>query len=124
MGRFHPFFKENAIYLYGEMNMIPAIACASLMFLGFKNWKARQSKIVNCIAGCTFGVYLLHDHPNIREFLWVKVFRSVEYLYDKTFLFRIILSILSVFVIGIAVDLFRQNVIKGLSRYVNFKNHE
>ena len=59
------FFKENAIYLYSEMNTISGIICAVLLFCGFRNMKIKNNYILNKIAGCMFGVYLFHDNPYI-----------------------------------------------------------
>lgn len=107
------FFKENAIYLYGEMNTIPAVICAVLLFLGFRNWNGFHSKFINSVASCTFGVYLLHDNPQIRSMLWCTLARNTDYLHDVFFPFRITISVLLVFAAGILVEYTRKQLVKG-----------
>ncbi len=77
------FFRENAIYLYSEMNTISGIVCAVLLFCGFRNIKMKSNYILNKIAGCMFGVYLFHDNPYIRHYLWVKVLKNAYWFNKK-----------------------------------------
>ena len=110
------FFKSNAVYLFSEMNKLPAIFCAVLLFCGFKNWDSKQKKIINRIAACTFGVYLLHDNPNIREFLWIKLLKNVDYIGENMFILRLLLSVVGVFAVGILIEWFRQCAIKKIRK--------
>lgn len=89
-----PFLKNNATYLFAEMNKLPAIICAFLLFLGFNNWNITPSKKINKIASCTFGVYLLHDNPNIREFLWCNLLKNANFITKKYYVLRILLALL------------------------------
>ena len=41
--------------------------------------KPYHNKTVNAIASASFGVYLIHDNPYIREFLWKTVFKNALY---------------------------------------------
>lgn len=107
-----PLLKDNAIYLFAEMNKLPAILCALLLFFGFRNWDVKQSKVINIIASCTLGVYLLHDNPNIRRFLWCDLLKNSNYITKEYFALRISLCIIAVFAIGILIDWIRQYVMK------------
>ena len=110
------FFKENAIYLYSEMNTISGITCAVLLFCGFKNMKMKSNYTVNKIAGCMFGVYLFHDNPYIRYFLWIKVLKNAYWFDKKMFPFHMLISILAVFGMGIIIEYIRQKSVKRLFR--------
>lgn len=99
-----PQLRNNAIYLFGEMNRLPAIIIAMLLFFGFKN-----SKIVNQIAALTFGVYLFHDNPNIREIIWVRILGDCNNIDNAYYIFHILTSIILVFTIGLILELIRGN---------------
>ena len=109
------FFRSNATYLFAEMNKLPAIFCSVLLFLGFKNWNRKQSLFINTIASCTFGVYLLHDNPQIRTFLWEKLLRNKEYITEISFPTYILVSIILVFIVGIIIEWIRQYIEKNIS---------
>ena len=110
------FFRENAIYLYSEMNTISGIVCAVLLFCGFRNIKMKSNYILNKIAGCMFGVYLFHDNPYIRHYLWVKVLKNAYWFNKKTFPIHMLISILAVFGMGIIIEYIRQRSVKRLFR--------
>ncbi|MGN0572520.1 MAG: acyltransferase [Acutalibacteraceae bacterium] len=109
-----PFFKSNAIYLFADMNKLPAIICALLLFFGFRNWNIKTNEKINKIASCTFGVYLLHDNPNIRETLWCKLLKNANFITSNGFVLRISLSIITVFIVGIAIEWIRQYMVKEI----------
>lgn len=115
------FFRNNAIYLFADMNKVPAIICAVLLFLGFKNWNKKQSVFINKIAACTFGVYLLHDNPQIRTFLWEDLLTNKEYIAEKSFLIHILISIILVFSVGIIMERFRQYFEKTINSLLGRK---
>lgn len=110
------FFRENAIYLYGEMNMFPALVCAVFLFLGFCNWNAKTNTIVNRIANCTFGVYLIHDNPNFRLFLWQDICSNCDYIGRNYFTFRMVISVLLIFGFCIVIELGRQTIAKRMKK--------
>ena len=115
------FFRSNAVYLFAEMNKLPAIICAVLLFLGFKNWDRKQSLFINKIAACTFGVYLLHDNPQIRAFLWEKLLGNEKYMASASFPVRILGSIILVFIVGIIIEWIRQYLEKNIHGLVGRK---
>lgn len=120
----HNFLKNNAIYLYGEMNMIPTILTALLLFFGFKNWNVKNSRIVNAVASCTFGVYLLHDNPNIRYFIWEQVFGCNNYMSDTWFPLVLMGSIVSIYIIGTVFEMIRQITVRKITDYADFKSEK
>lgn len=57
-----------------------------------------------------FGVYLLHDNPNIRHLIWLKWLDSANYINSRTFLLRLAISCILVFLIGICVEFMRRKL--------------
>ena len=86
--------------------VIVPIACISL-FVFINSLRLGENKIINKIAICTFGIYLLHDNL-FRELIWVDLFHT-DYLYRNNVLFPLIGIgiVLAIFIIGAAVDLLR-----------------
>lgn len=61
----------NACFFVSDSNKILATAISICSFMLFRNLKIRQSKTINAIAACTFGVLLIHGNSDImRHWLW------------------------------------------------------
>lgn len=103
--RYH-IFGAKATY-FTSMNMLPLLFCSITLFLGFKNLNIRNNKIINYISSSIFGVYLIHDNHFVRHYLWIDLLKS-ESFYDSPFLFfHAIASIISVFLVCVAIDKIR-----------------
>ena len=86
------FFRSNAVYLFAEMNKLPAIICAVLLFLGFKNWDRKQNLLDN-----------------------------KKYIADISFPVHIVGSIVLVFTVGIIIEWIRQYLEKNIHGLVGRK---
>lgn len=117
------FFKQNSIYLYSEMNTISGILCAVVLFCGFRNAIMKNRCIVNKIAGCMFGVYLFHDNPYIRHWLWSTIMKNQKWINKNVFPIHMVISILSVFIIGIIIEGIRQIIVKKVFNENNKKRN-
>ena len=77
------------------------------LFLGFKNLRIPPSKFINLVALSVFGVYLIHDNPFVREWLWHDVFRNAIW-FESPYLVLIILGMgVLVFCCCVVIDLIR-----------------
>ena len=56
------------------------------LFLLFKNLQIKSSRTIYFLAKGVFGVYLIHEHPLVRQFLWERLSLNTEY-YEKPGLF-------------------------------------
>ncbi len=61
-----------APYVY-ELGSPFGMLIAIFTFLLFKNFKIKNSRVINTIAAASFGVYLIHDNEYIRQLLWGKL---------------------------------------------------
>lgn len=66
-----PMFGSNVPYYY-DLFYVPTIVISVMIFLLFVDIKLK-SNVVNYIGLVTLDVYMLHDHPLCREFLWKKL---------------------------------------------------
>ena len=76
------------------------------------SFKNQNNKVVNSIASCTFGIYLLHDNPITREFLWSSVFKNATYEQSPFLVLHMLLAVGGVFITGLCVELIRQKTLE------------
>lgn len=94
----------------------PLVLCASVGLLAWaKNasLKARegQAKVISTMASLSFGVYLLHDHGTIRAVLWNDWVRLADVTESSgAFFLRIIIVLISLFIMGLVVEFVRQRI--------------
>ena len=104
------FIRYNAIYLFSELNKLPAIVCALLLFFGFQNLHI-ESKQISRFSSHVFAAYLITDHPQIREY----IFRPVVAKFDSNLYPLIYISwACLLIVICVAVDVIRSKMDKLL----------
>ena len=106
----------------------PLVLCASIgLFVWARSAPPKtgkgSAKIITTMASLSFGIYLLHDHGSIRTVLW----NDWVCLKDTTansgaFLFRIILVLIILFVVGLAAEFVRQKVMAGIRRILYGRN--
>lgn len=106
----------------------PLVLCASIgLFVWARSAPPKtgkgSAKIITMMASLSFGIYLLHDHGSIRTVLW----NDWVCLKDTTansgaFLFRIILVLIILFVVGLAAEFARQKVMAGIRRIFYGRN--
>ena len=92
------------------------------IFLFFKNTNIKNNKYINAIAGTTFGIYLIHDHPYLREFLWLYFFKNKFFQNSNMLIIYSIAITLSVFLVCMIIDILRKKIfepilLKIISKY-------
>lgn len=60
------------INLWTMTNLV-CLVCSLAIFCTTKNVRIKHNKAINNIAATTFGIYLIHDNPLLRKFLWVEL---------------------------------------------------
>lgn len=86
---------------------------AYCLFFGFYGLKIRSSKIINFFAGKTLGVYCFHQVPMWYMYLWTNIFHAEKYaqlLHGYKRMFYVIISILLVWMLGVALETLRQKI--------------
>lgn len=101
-----------------EYNAPLTIIGAVALFLAFRNMKigkGNAGKVLNWVAGCTFGVYLLHEHALLRGF-WNSFWNVNEMCQTSYFVPHMIGVVLAVFLAGCIAEAFRQVLFFGISK--------
>lgn len=90
-------------------NTVPMILLSIGIFGLFLHLKISYHMIINIIASTTLGIYLLHDGI-LTSWIWGKVFRCAEYQNSPFLIVYIFGVAVSIFVVGVGIDLFRQKI--------------
>lgn len=94
------------------LNSFLVIMTGISIFLVFKELQIRYNEKVNLVAKTVFGVYLIHDNPLIRQWLWENILHTRQF-YDSYYLFvyAFICTIL-IFIVCGSMDYCRIKVIE------------
>lgn len=94
---------------FSDSGKLPIILISLGIFcLVIQSKRVWHSRVINSIAASTLAVYLIHDYPVTREFLWHSVF-NIGKFYNSPFAPLISLGIiLGVFIVCIAIDYVRR----------------
>lgn len=77
------------------------------LFMIFKNLNIGTSSVVNNIAMCTFGVYLIHDNNYIRTLLWNNLLPNEAYKDSPYLILHMIACVLIVYVVCTIIEYLR-----------------
>ena len=77
----------ESLFLIATLIIISSLMLASVgLFLAFcqcgKSWKEKTQKIISTFAGATFGVYLIHEHVELRRSTWKTLFHCESYAHS------------------------------------------
>ena len=108
-----------ALHFYGRTKILTLFS-SICFFAAFVNMKPFYNKYINIISSAAFGVYLLHDHPFMREYLWKDVFKNASFQNTILIIPYSILVTLIIYVIASVIDLIRQYTIERI--YMNAVN--
>lgn len=93
------------------------------LFCLFKNINITNSRIVNDISSCMFGVYLIHEHPIVRDYLWNEVLNSTNYIQYNSFIIISFGLCICVFIVCVAIEKCRQLLFRPINAIMDKKLH-
>lgn len=96
------FYDRNSLFLLATAVGLLAVAVYAKPF---------SNRIVNAVSGCTFGVYLIHDHPLVRDLLWKHWLNWEDYFTSGSFILRILLSVAAVYLVCTGIEWIRQKTV-------------
>ena len=105
--------KINQFYLH-EIQTIPLLLSALIVFFAFKNIKMKYNKFIDYIASSTLAVYIIHQVPSFYPFLWEKVFHIKEAYSSSYFPLYFLGVVLIIFVVCIFIDKIRIKIMDKL----------
>ena len=92
------------------LQKLPTLITALSIFILFLRINVGTNKYINNIAKCTFGIYLIHDNPYLKEFIWIKLFKvNSFYNYNSIlFILNTIIIVLIVFTVCFVIEYIRK----------------
>lgn len=106
-------YIENSRILAKFPSILVLIVSVSI-FLYFINKKKFSSNIINNIAKCTLGIYLIHDNELFRPYLWEKILKNANYYSSNLLILHALISLVLVYVIGSIIDYIRMKTIEPI----------
>lgn len=100
------FYNAVITRLCGRFSGFQVLTALSLFYI-FKNKDVPSNKYINFIASGTLGVYLIHENPYFRFYLWNDIFKLYDRFDKPYFLVIFILAVLLVFIISALLDIVR-----------------
>ncbi|MCQ2548514.1 MAG: acyltransferase [Lachnospiraceae bacterium] len=107
-----------------RFSIFQIIAAVALFYI-FERISCGYYWFINIIASGTLGVYLIHENPNLKFFLWNRII-NLDYFYSKRYFAIVyITSVILVFCVGVTLDLARKYTFEAAFKKVLklFDNH-
>ena len=108
---FLPISIEPA-YFWRPNTVLTMLTCIGLFGVAM-HAKTPDWKWIPVVSSTSLGIYLLHD-GNLRNFLWQRVFPNAQHQASPFLILYILFAILVVFLLGVGIDLLRQQLEKWL----------
>lgn len=113
---------------YNGLSIVPAVA----LFIWFKNHYFSNNRLTRCfvlVAPYSFAVYLIHENPYIRDFIWNKIIDCAPYWNSPlwivlAFILPIIIYISCSFIDALRMEIFKVIGINRLTKWIEKSNIE
>lgn len=103
-----------------NINNFVQVSATIILFLAFKNIKMKNNKVINIVSSTILAIYLFHDHVDVRNFLWIELFKNATYATSQFMILYSIGVIFCVFAVGVIIGLFYKYTIGlGVNRLLN-----
>lgn len=119
------FLGNECLYNYYSITILFAAICLFILFLNIKIESKLLNKIIPFVSSTTFGIYLIHENPEVRDLLWSNVKMASEQICQTGMLVieNLIIPII-IFVCSSCVDKIRESIFKLLYKsklYMEFE---
>ena len=97
-----------------SITMVLCAICLLVIFsrirvkVGIESWVTR-------ICPGIFGVYLIHDHPVVRNYIFNSAFAPISEMYPLCLILSVLASAAGILVGGVIMDVFRQSLFRILN---------
>lgn len=103
------------MFFVSDSNKLLAFLVSVSTFMFFKNIHIRQSKLINTIASCTFGVLLIHANSDaMRQWLWKDTCDNVGFFHSSMIYVHALCIPIIVFIACTIIDFCRQRFLERL----------
>lgn len=99
---------QYVAYYRTALGALPNLLAALALFYLFQNLALGSRRGINAVAGTTLGVYILHQVPAFRDFLWNGIFQAQEHHGSAGYA---LLVVAAVFAGGAVIDALRTRLV-------------
>ena len=103
------FFEGKSILFYNRHSLLIVGAGVGLFTMAIYR-RPYVNNLINTISSCTFGVYLIHESPIVRNWLWLDVIHNSEFYNSGLLVIRLLLCTTIVFIVCSLIEFIRQKL--------------
>lgn len=111
-----PLLENQVNYFGNRMETLPVLVSSVGLFMSFAVRKPFESRLIERAGAACFGVYLLHDSPLLRGWLWNDVVRAGALAQSPWLIPYALAAIPAVFVCAMAAEIFRAKLFGAAER--------
>ncbi|MCQ2485860.1 MAG: acyltransferase [Clostridia bacterium] len=112
-------FAQHIQFFSRQVSICTIIMSVSLFTVVVKSTEF-NSKVINILSSATFGVYLIHESPYLRNLIWKKLLHGTAYSDSLNLILYSIFAVLAVYICCSAIDIIRAyTVAKPYNKLVN-----
>lgn len=108
----------NFIDYNNRMNGPFALMISVCLLLAFCKIDIGKVKAVNIVSSAVFGVYLLHDHPLVRQWVYSDIFDCFGHTHSETLFIYVLFMAGTIFLVCSMIELLRIKIIDGPLRRI------
>ena len=103
-----------------DKNTVLQVICTCSLFLFFTGLKIKPYRLLTLLSGASFGVYLIHDHGQVRGYLWSSLLQVGVRCQQSGFWVTALLAPLAIYLCCAVIDIARKYLLeKPLIRMLN-----
>ncbi len=95
----HPRFSGTSNSIAYQAEHLLILGSSVSLFALMKNIQIPPSRFINTAAAAVFGVYLLHDHPETRPYIWKSLLKTADWQDSALLVFHGLFCIVLVFAV-------------------------
>ena len=112
---------KDSLFAYNSVTTLVASVALFMVFVNLRINNKGLNKGIALLAPLTFGVYLLHEHPLLRTWLWGDIFSATTIDDHHLTIFGLIV-VPAVYLIGSSVDYLRARLFLMVGNWPAFSN--
>lgn len=101
----------NLFFAYNSVPVAVASICMFLIFLNITIPEGKFSKLISFVSPLVFGVYLIHDHPNVRTYIWQDLIKPDMYIGSGFLYIYLIICVFGIFIFACMIDWLRKTLV-------------
>lgn len=117
--------REQLLNISGKFIVAPStlfmVLIAVTFFIYVSFWKDNYYPWINKIAATTFGIYLISDNNNVREYLWNTLLHMHTVISKNYAVIYVIVASLVVFIVCSLIEALRKKLFSKFENYVGDK---